>query len=270
MLVSVCAFGGCSSNGENKTPSVTNAKSTEITTQAGFDAILEIIPSNANSFGFMDYTNDDMKEHLTSYQQLASDKIEMNSLTSIMFPGYSSAVIVEGGKDLNLVISDTGNDPTRQFQYNGIEIMEYEFLSGMDFGILGVFSFATNIDNFGVLTQNENGIEDIFDTIQGTKPSASDNEDIRDVTDRLTVGMFVSCSKDSFGSLISGTSGSKKAEDTLEMMSVWKFENSETAQNTLDQWEEDPENPEGTYIQDGVFIIATGEVSASDFFDEDQ
>ncbi len=270
ILVSACAFSGCSSDDTDEETTYTNEKITEKMTPAGFETVLKAIPSNANIFNFMDYTNGGTKEHLTSYQQLASDTIEMNSLTMIMAPGYKASYIVEGGRELNLVISEAGNKATRQLQYNGIEIMEYELLSGIDFGIPGIFNFAANIDNFGILSQRENGIKDIIDTIQGATPSANDDEDIRDIIDRLTVGMSVFCSKDAFGRSIVGTSASKKAEDTLAMMSVWKFESSEMAQNALDQWEEDPETPEGTYIQDGVFIIGTGEVSASDFFDEDQ
>ena len=43
-------------------------------TPAGFESILKAIPSNANMFNFMDYTNDGTKEHLTSYQQLATEE----------------------------------------------------------------------------------------------------------------------------------------------------------------------------------------------------
>jgi len=125
-----------------------------------------------------------------------------------------------------------------------------------------------------VILSTEQGVRDCVEVIMGEKDSLWDNQDIKDVLDRLPDGINVKyISHPQYmayeGMKAQGTSLEKKDEDTLKMTGIFMFEDEDAASDAVAKIKEDTgaeEIERSDVNQDGRFVILTIEVGIGEMF----
>jgi len=118
------------------------------------------------------------------------------------------------------------------------------------------------------------GVRDCIEVTNGEKDSLWDNQDVKDIVDRLPDGFSVKyiCHPQHMayeGMKAQATCLEKKDEDTLKMTGVFMFEDEDTARDAVTEIKEDTgaeEIERSDVKQDGKFVILTIEVGIDEMF----
>jgi len=125
-----------------------------------------------------------------------------------------------------------------------------------------------------VIISTRQGVRDSIEVIMGEKDSLWDNQDVKDIVDRLPDGINMKyiCHPEYMayeGMKAQGTSLEKKDEDTLKMTGVFMFEDEDAARDAVTEIREDTgaeEIERSDVKQDGRFVILTIEVGIEEMF----
>lgn len=125
-----------------------------------------------------------------------------------------------------------------------------------------------------VILSTEEDVRDSIEVIMGEKDSLWDNQDVKDIVDRLPDGIntkYISHPQymSYEGMKAQGTSLEKKDEDTLNMIAVFMFEDEDAARHAVAEIKEDTgaeEIERSDVKQDGMFVILTIQVSTGEMF----
>ncbi len=125
-----------------------------------------------------------------------------------------------------------------------------------------------------VIFSTRQGVRDSIEVIMGEKDSLWDDQDVKDIVDRLPNGINMKyiCHPEYMayeGMKAQGTSLEKKDEDTLKMTGVFMFEDEDAARDAVAEIKEDTgaeEIERSDVKQDGRFVILTIEVGIQEMF----
>ena len=156
-------------------------------------------------------------------------------------------------------------------EYSGVEVW------GIEGGLIALVSNKLIIFSF------EDTVKDYIKVINGVDASLYDDEDFRDVIERLPRGIAMVCTEGIFpvfptshdkydGLKVAGFSVMKKDEYSVAYTMVSKFENSNDASDAMDEIQFNLESDELynwrniTVKQDAEFVIVTTELDIEDMF----
>ena len=129
------------------------------------------------------------------------------------------------------------------------------------------------MENLVILSTGQ-GVRDCIEVITGEKNSLWDNQDARDVVDRLPDGInmkYISHPQHMSyeGMKAQGTSLEKRDEDTIKMTGVFMFEDEDAARDAVTEIREDTgaeEIERSDVKQDGRVVILTIEFGIEEMF----
>ncbi|NQT72354.1 MAG: hypothetical protein HQ553_06225 [Chloroflexi bacterium] len=247
--------------------------------------MMKITPYDLRSFVFADVQamrNDpDVNDYLAEGEgpsgYLDSYGMDLNDIDQSAVASYAQGLwiipplqIVTGDFDLESIKDLLGSERYTEHEFAGIEIWDVQIDEYTD-----AVAFMGDVVLIGYGEEVRNAIE----TEQGIKPSLFDDVDFSEVANRLPLGISIAFREGEFlgrrtyeGLLVTGLSAVKADESTIELIWVIKFEDVESAENTLDDVRshvEGIELPRFTnveVVQTDQFIKVNAQTGIEDYF----
>ena len=178
--------------------------------------------------------------------------------------------VIKGNIDHDNVRETLEEIGSKYDQYEGIEVWDFKEESKMGYSTLSMLTFIDEFTIFGT----EDGVEACIDVFQGKRDSFYDNDDVREMLEWLPEGLMLGYGpEDEYdGSVNFGTSLVKIDSLTVEMIGVFKFEDSVFARNALGDIEDSLTYSEAAVwsdiqvIQNNEYVKATAKVAISDLY----
>ena len=241
----------------------------------------KMVPEDASRFGHFDLQTmrddkdlEDIYEKMTEGQDdldvLGLDMDDINHMAAVSEEeGDYELSILKGNFDLEDVRDALDDADLDEDEYKGIEIWKRASWLGGDSAIA--------ISGDTLIIGNKDSVKDCIKVMKGSEKSVyDDNEDFRDVIDRLPGGIttFVSpsgCRHKYEGTLMAGFVFIKEDEDTYKMHVVIKFDDDDDAEDAKSELKQDlkEEMDDVEVKQNGVFLECTAKGDLEDDEDDD-
>jgi hypothetical protein len=234
----------------------------------------KMVPEDASTFGHSDVQTmrDDkdleaiyekMTERLYALDELGLDIDDINHMAVVSGEeGDYELSILKGNFDLEDVRDELDDADFDEDEYKGIEIWKRASRLGGD------FAFAISGDT--LIAGNKDSVKDCIKVMKGSEKSVyDDNEDFRDVIDRLPRGISTVVNIPYKNALAAGIVWMKEDKDTFKMKGVAKFDDEdEAADEKSDTKREMKEKGEWFDVeakQSGKFLESTAKIDIEDF-----
>jgi len=236
----------------------------------GMVSMMGKIPEGAGNSIFMDFQalrgDDDLEDLLAEFEDAGVywlDMIDIDDVNTIAICGsYADNIILNGKFNLDDIREELDDLDCNDDEYKNVEIWgsydEYWFALLGSLIIMGL----------------EDDVKDCIDVIKDGEDSMLDDNDFKEVMDRLPGGIMVKVGTDGGypGEEAWGYSFKKKDDDTLKMTAIFKFKNEDASVDAVDEIEEDieeeEEGPHNIQVdQDGEFVIASAEMDIADWME---
>lgn len=229
--------------------------------------LISKIPEDSSYFSFIDVsamrTDDDMDdlydEWEDNYNYLEHYGIDRDDVNRLAIS--SDATLCEGEFDLEEI-----REELEDLDYDDDEYREVEIWESAD----GHKWIALTEDL--IIIGSEDDVKDCLWVIKDGEDSMYDDSDINDVLNKLPDGIYMSCdTEEAFEDLeASGLSYRKLDDDTIGVSAVFKFDDEDAADDAINEIEDYAENyyEDIRHVdvwQDGLFVIAEGEIDMDDF-----
>lgn len=245
--------------------------------------VMKKVPKDAGEFAYIDIKalrdDEDFSELYEDMEDAFAEFTE--SFLGIDFDDVDSFGVfgeefwLEGNFDLDEVRDNLENpefgfgfgSSFEEGEYKGVEIWESP---GTWLALMG--------DT--IIFGNEDGVKAFIRVVEEGDDSLYEDEDFRDLVDRLPGGPVVTVDEGAFydayeydGLQVWGMSLKKKDSDTVTMTMVCKFEDEDSADSALDDIENDVESDEENELRnvrvtrDGRFVEVTAEADIEDMVD---
>jgi hypothetical protein len=260
ILLSLLAAAGCTRDGD--------------VSQSGMMAQL---PEGGYGYIFADagamLDNETMQDLYDSYGDLLEQVeeklgVSLDQVTEAATNG--EVILIKGNFVLEDITDRLEEAGYQEDQYNDVEIWES---SGQ-----GNTTAVAFIDNTLVVVGSEGEVEDCIDTIKGEAASLAENEDLRDMLDRLPDGVVVGCAEvpaeirialsyygySYLGNIdVAGASVGFKDSENLLLTVMLKFDSRADADEARDAIKGDIEDAIETYLEDYLEVGDLGEINVS-------
>ena len=239
----------------------------------------KMVPEDASRFGHFDFqTMRDDKDLEEFYEKMEGDNLDalgvdrydINHMAVVSGEeeGDYELVILKGNFDLEDVRDELDDADFDEDEYKGIEIWKRASKLGGDFAIA--------ISGDTLIIGKKDSVKDCIKVMKGSEKSVyDDNEDFRDVIDRLPGGIitFVSpsgCRHQYEGTLRAGIVNIREDEDTLKVHVVIKFDDEDDAEDAKSELKRDLKEVIDDVVvkQNGVFLECTAKGDFEDFEDD--
>ena len=243
----------------------------------------KMVPDDASTFAHFDLQtmrdDKDLKEiyekmtegSRDDWDALGFDMDDINHMAAAEGEeGFSDGLgILKGNFDLEDVRDELDDADFDEDEYKGIEIWKRASWLGGDSAIA--------ISGDTLIIGNKDSVKDCIKVMKGSEKSVyDDNEDFRDVIDRLPGGIITivspsGCRHKYEGTLMAGFVNIKEDEDTLKVHVVIKFDDEDDAEDAKSELKRDlkEEMDDVEVKQNGVFLECTAKGDFEDDEDDD-
>ena len=249
----------------------------DLTKDKGAADMMKKLPNYIDFFYFMDVDamrNDADLEKVyidfEDYFEVFSDYwgINFNDVDGFARAIIGFNIFFEGDFNLNEVREKLEELEYGGDEYRGIEIWEVEDV------------FIALVSNKLIIIGIEDAVKDCIKVIKDGDASLYDDEDFRDIIERLPSGIIVQFAEGIFplsgvgyeGLEVAGMSAMKKDKNSMICTGICKFENRDAASNAMEEIEFSLENdPTADWrkievTQDSEFVVCTCEIYIEDAF----
>lgn len=241
----------------------------------------KMVPEDASTFAHFDFQamRDDedlekiyekMTEGRDDLDALGLDVDDINRGAGVAGEeGDYELSILNGNFDLEDFRDELDDADFDEDEYKGIEIWKRASWLGGDSAIA--------ISGDTLIIGNKDSVKDCIKVMKGSEKSVyDDNEDFRDVIDRLPGGIITivspsGCRHKYEGTLMAGFVNIKEDEDTLKVHVVIKFDDEDDAEDAKSELKRDlkEEMDDVEVKQNGVFLECTAKGDLEDDEDDD-
>ena len=235
----------------------------------------KMVPEDASTFTHSDVqTMRDDKDLQEIYEKIAEvidddldviglESDDINHMASVIEEdGNYELVILKGNFDLEDVRDELDDANFDEAEYKGVEFWKAVSWLGGD------SAFAISGDM--LICGDKDSVKDCIKVMKGSEQSVyDDNEDFRDVIDRLPRGMSTVVSIPNENALAVGIVWMRENEDTFKMEGVAKYDDEDDAENeksdTKREMEKVGEWFDAEVKQSGKFLEFTAKIDIEDF-----
>lgn len=236
-----------------------------LSSTGGATDMMKKIPEGVSYFSFIDIkelrSDDDLKdifeESEDDFDYWLEIGIDIDDIDSVAM--YGSTILMDGDFNLDDIREELEDLDYDKDDYKGVEVWE------SDYGYTWV-AMKGNL----IIMGSEESVKDCIRVIDGGEDSVLDDNDCKDVMDRLPSGIFMMYNKiEEYQDMEAfGISIQTKDKDTLRVTEIFKFEDEDAAEDAIVEIEEyaDEEDLYNINVdQDGKFVEVTASVDIEDF-----